>query len=48
MGVELLEGMGRKDIFDPGWPGVISRMLSEELEIRFFTRTEEHESGLRC
>lgn len=43
MGVELWEGMGREDIFGPGWPGVISRMLCKGLEIRFLTRAEEHE-----
>lgn len=43
MGVELWERMGREDIFGPGWPGVISRMLCKGLEIRFLTRAEEHE-----
>lgn len=47
MGVELWEGMGREVIFDAGWPGVISRMLCKELEIRFFTRAEEHEVTCR-
>lgn len=43
MGVELWERMGREDMFGPGWPGVISRMLCKGLETRFLTRAEEHE-----